>query len=235
MEPLLKALHQANIANANYSQADPAQAGWLKDLQQSVATPTSTPWTGYFSLGAGASAPIQVLIDIKTDGNKTWPYVVKQLQPLRDLGWLTRYDKGTLIPGPVTIIGTGATPISQVAPLEERDYFFDCPLGALEGAPAYVAPDGTSYPYNSTLCGIASVDFEKLSGGWKGLTDSPPDAVKKSLIDAVDQSHRLGIKTRYWDTPEWPRYAMDNVNKFLLSIGSDWINADDLEYVASKF
>ena len=31
----------------------------------------------------------------------------------------------------------------------------------------------------------------------------------------------------------WPVYARDRVNKLLLDIGSDWINADDLEAIAN--
>jgi hypothetical protein len=233
LAPILKALNQANRVNAKYTNADKEQASFWQGLQQSTSSNTSTPWTGYFSLGLGASAPIQVLVDIKTEGNETWPVLVKQLQPLRDLGWLTRYENGKIIPGPVTIIGTGNTPINQLAAETSRDVFLDCPLGKLSGT-AYVGPDGTEYKYNSTLCGIASSDFLNFSPEWKGVTDVP-DGVRNNLTTAFDEAHALGIKTRVWDTPEWPKYARYTINKLMLELGSDWLNCDDLGDVANNF
>ena len=50
---------------------------------------------------------------MKTDGEKTFPYVVKALQPLRDAGFLTTWN-GTMKSGAVTLIGTGNTPLNQV-------------------------------------------------------------------------------------------------------------------------
>ena len=43
------------------------------------------------------------------------------------------------------------------------------------------------------------------------------------------------IQTRFWNTPQWPIFARDSVNTVLLQLGSDWINADDLEAVSRKF
>ena len=51
-------------------------------------------------------------IDVKTDGPTTFPYAVKALQPLRDAGYLTTVTaNGTIIPGPVTVIGPSSPSI----------------------------------------------------------------------------------------------------------------------------
>lgn len=109
VQPLLKAIAQANKANSRYH--DSEEAAFFAELQKSVATNTSLPWNGYYSLGVGSSAPIQLLVDIKTDGHETWPVLVRELEPLRKRGWLTRYENGKLIPGPILVIGyvTGPT------------------------------------------------------------------------------------------------------------------------------
>lgn len=196
IQPLVEALTQANSNNANYSSSEGAE--FFKELQQQVASPTSNRWNGYFSLGVGNTASINLLVDVKTDGAKTWPYVVKQLEPLREKGWLTRLENGTLIPGAVTVIGTGNTPIEQIAPLQSRDVFFDCPLSTLD-KPKVV--NGTSYSFDANVCGVASTDFQSITT-WKGLNEAS-DEVRKNLTDPITQAHALGIKTRYWDTRKW--------------------------------
>lgn len=50
---------------------------------------------------------LYLFVDVKTDGEMTWPYVVKALQPLRSAGYLTTYNGTAITPGPVTVIGTG--------------------------------------------------------------------------------------------------------------------------------
>jgi hypothetical protein len=64
-------------------------------------------------------------IDVKTDGATTFPYAVKALEPLRAAGYLTTVSaNGTITPGPVTVIGTGNTPLNQVQGVNPRDYFW---------------------------------------------------------------------------------------------------------------
>ncbi|PWN46522.1 hypothetical protein IE53DRAFT_391302 [Violaceomyces palustris] len=230
VKPLLQALEQANSANS-ILRSESEEANFFSNLQRSVSTNTSNPWNGYYSLGVGSGAPIQLLIDVKTDGETTWPYVVKELEPLRKRGWLTRYENGRIIPGPILVIGTGNTPIDQVAPLQERDYFFDAPLSNLSSS--FVDSKGETYEWNSTLSPLASVDFELVVPGYRGIQE-PSDQVISNLSQIIDLAHQKGIQTRFWDTPNWPIFARERVNTLLLSLGSDWINADDLESL-SKF
>ncbi|PWZ00467.1 hypothetical protein BCV70DRAFT_205939 [Testicularia cyperi] len=226
IEPLVKAIEQANRANILQSQSEEAQ--FFANLQNTVRTNTSNAWNGYYSLGVGSSAPLQLLVDIKTDGNATWPVLVQELEPLRKRGWLTSYENGKINPGPVLVIGTGNTPIHQVAPLHKRDYFFDGPLGKLD-TPTVI--NGTSYEWNSTLSPIASGSFRVICGEYDGL-DEASDAVKQNISAPIQQAHAKGIKSRYWDSPQWPIFARHRINHLMLAAKSDFIGSDDLADIA---
>ncbi|KAH0535972.1 hypothetical protein FGG08_007129 [Glutinoglossum americanum] len=82
---------------------------------------------GVFDTDPGMS--LTLLIDVKTDGRETWPHVVAQLESLRERNWLTVFKNGAIIPGPITVVGTGNTPFNSViANQTYRDYFFDAPM-----------------------------------------------------------------------------------------------------------
>lgn len=253
VDAVLKSVEQAN--EGNHAKSNSSSAHFFKDLQVDLGAPD---WWGYFG---DVSTPIQLLIDIKTDGEKTWPKVVEQLEPLRERGYLTRYADGKIQPGAVLIIGTGNTPADQLVNEHERDVFIDGPLGNF--SKPIVGTDSTQSgsQWNSTLAPIASVDFTKITT-WTGI-DEPSDEAKKNLTAAIDEAHcewnahtkesgvrhtaaadfvllvhptaAKSIQTRFWNTPQWPIFARDRVNTVLLQLGSDWINADDLEAVSRKF
>lgn len=70
-----------------------------------------------------------LLIDLKTSGPETWPWVLSQLQPLRERGWLSFVKNNTLHPRPITVVGTGNTPFDVLTQnTTYRDAFFDAPL-----------------------------------------------------------------------------------------------------------
>lgn len=77
-----------------------------------------------------------LLIDFKQSGNTLWPYVYSQLQPLRDLNYLTYYNGTKVIEGPITVVGTGNTPFDKVVENQSyRDIFFDAPLELMDEVP----------------------------------------------------------------------------------------------------
>ncbi|PWO00275.1 hypothetical protein FA09DRAFT_327739 [Tilletiopsis washingtonensis] len=218
LAPLRAALEQANAANARYS--DSSDARFFAPLQQGAPR----AWNGFYTAGPGNAAPLQLLVDLKTDGAATLRAVEEALVPLHADGYLSDYADGRLRPGPLIVIGTGNTRAEDLAARPARNVFLDCPLGRL--SETFVV-DGVSFAYNSTLCGVASTNLATLVPGWEGL-EEPSDAQVANLTRAIDEAHALGIKTRVWDTPVWPSYARDRVNTLLLRLGSDWINADDL-------
>ena len=77
---------------------------------------------------------LTLLIDFKTAGAATWPYVVSALEPLRSRNYLTHHNGTHIIHGPIIVVGTGNTPFNLVTsdPSNPRhDIFFDAPLDAL--------------------------------------------------------------------------------------------------------
>ncbi|PKI85032.1 hypothetical protein MVES1_000796 [Malassezia vespertilionis] len=227
VKPLMQAIDQANTANAVHVRNDASSL--FADLQASVATKDSPWWNGYYSLGVGNTQPIQLMVDIKNDAENSWKKVLSALEPLRKRGYLTRYEYGKVIPGPIIVVGAGATPIEQVAGKHKRDVFYDCQLAELRKPGPKV--QGIQYEWNSTLCPIASGDFASITGDYTGV-HMPSKKINESISSVVREAHKRGIKTRFWDTPAWPAYARDRVNKLLLELGSDWINADDLSAIA---
>ncbi|WFD19132.1 hypothetical protein MCAP1_001355 [Malassezia caprae] len=217
VQPLVKAIEQANTANAKY--VNNSRSSLFGDLQASVSTSDSPWWNGYFSLGVGNTQPLQLLVDVKNDANRSWPLIVKALDPLRKRGFLTRYKHGKVIPGPVIVIGTGGTPIDQLAPKHERDVFLDCELMQLNKPMPKI--HGVRYDWNNTLCAIASTDFEEATSNYRGIHE-PSKQLKQNLTSLIHEAHKRGIKTRFYETPAWPIYARDRVNHDLKSVTRDF-------------
>ncbi|CAI7631311.1 unnamed protein product [Penicillium manginii] len=168
-------------------------------------------------------------IDVKTSGHETFEAVIKALEPLRQKGYLTTLKDGeTVESGPVTIIGTGATPLDMVLPVKDRDYFFDAPLDALADS-EYAKVDYRVSP-------IASTDFVKAVG--QVNIDTEPilrDEQLKALRSQISLAKERGIGARYWNTPNWPVRQRNLVWRTLLQEGVGLLNADDLDAVSSFF
>ncbi|TCD61318.1 hypothetical protein EIP91_008646 [Steccherinum ochraceum] len=185
-------------------------------------TVNQTTPNGVFDTASGT--PLQLLVDIKTDGVETLPFILQALQPLRAGGFLTTFANGTLNTSAVTVIGTGNSPLEQVKALSPRDYFFDAPLTQLDDP-------SLNTTWDPTLSPIASTDYE-VAVGWSGIGNIS-DAQLANLTKFVNDAHTRGIKARYWDTPAWPINARTNVWKVLMDNGADWLNVDDLEAASS--
>lgn len=130
--------------------------------------------------------------------------------------------------GPVTIIGTGDTPLDMVAPVANRDYFFDAPLAHLNDA-KYSDITGLVSP-------IASTNFEEAVG--KITRDTDPilnDDQVRALRNQIATAKKRGIGARYWNTPSWPVRQRNLVWRTLLREGVTLLNADDLDAVIAEF
>lgn len=182
--------------------------------------------------GVWDTTPDQTLyffIDVKTSGHETFQAVIESLEPLREKGYLTTLSDGSkLTHGPVTIIGTGNTPLDMVAPVLDRDYFFDAPLAHL---------NETKYADITDLVApIASTDFVETVG--KITRDTDPILNENQLGDLRDQiatAKKRGIGARYWNTPYWPVRQRNLVWRTLLREGVALLNADDLDAVLAEF
>jgi hypothetical protein len=187
----------------------------------SAFTANQTTPNGVFDM-SGAT-PLQLLIDMKTDGDSTLPPVVAALEPLRKLNYLTTFKNNVLDVSAITAVGTGNTPLDGIKALSPRDVFFDAPLTEL---------DDPNTTYNDTLSPLASTDYEPAIG-WPGMGNIS-EAQLANLTKFISDAHSRGIKARFWDTPGWPIQARHAVWEQLLNSGADWLNADDLE-AASQF
>lgn len=181
----------------------------------------ATTKNGVYDTSSGQT--LYLFVDVKTDGLTTFPYVVEALQPLRDAGYLTTVNGTAVTPGPVTVIGTGNTPLGQVQGVSPRDYFYDAPIPTLATTFANITAD---------VSPIASTDFAVQFPGVLSNTGFTADqlALLKSQVDAA---HVKGILVRYWDQPGWPVGTRNAVWRTLWDNGVDILNVDDLEGVAN--
>ncbi|KAJ5831878.1 hypothetical protein N7474_000189 [Penicillium riverlandense] len=149
--------------------------------------------------------------------------------PLREKGYLTTLKNNeTITNGPVTIIGTGETTLEMVAPIADRDYFFDAPLADLN--------DPKYDEVTSLVSPIASTDFEEAVG--PVTADTEPiltDSQLSALRDQISTAKARGIGARYWNTPYWPVRTRNLVWRTLVHEGVKLLNADDLNAVVASF
>lgn len=157
--------------------------------------------------------------------HRALPFILKAFEPLRNAGYLTTFENGTLAQSAVTVVGTGNSPLELVKALSPRDYFFDAPLDSL-------TDPSLNTTWDPTLSPLASTDYE-TAVGWNGIGNISEGQLA-NLTKLVQDAHDRGIRARFWDTPAWPVRARENIWVVLLNNGADWLNADDLQ-AASEF
>jgi hypothetical protein len=195
----------------------------LIDAANTTARPGGGLHGGIFS--TGMSLPLQLLIDIKSDGPSTFAKLYETLAPLRERGYLTTWVSGLPAPrqGLLTVVASGHTPLASVESLGHssstpRDLFLDAPLSAVEKDLGAV--------YTPTLSPLASADFKRtFKMAWL-----LPCLGRRRLRAMVAAAHSRGIQTRFWNTPggflqeyAWSVMRQENV---------DWLNVDDLAAAA---
>jgi hypothetical protein len=145
---------------------------------------TSKSKNGVFD--SDSSQTLYLFVDVKTPGEATWPYVVQGLQPLRDAGYLTTYNEAGVTYGPVTVIGTGNTPLDQVQGKPVRDYFYDAPMALL----------GTTFSsITSDVSPVASTDFAAAFGTITGTEFNSTQLA--TLRSQVATAKSKGILSRF--------------------------------------
>jgi hypothetical protein len=194
--------------------------------RQNPNTPFTTTPTKNGIYDTSASQTLYLFIDLKTPGPTTWPAVLSALAPLQNLGYLSTYDGNTFTSNPITVVGTGNTPLDLVQSAVPRFAFFDAPLTLLsttfDNTTAFDSP-------------IASTDFEASFGVVKGVGEGEGvlnDTQVDLLREQVGAAHDKGIKVRYWNLPAWPVGTRNSVWRTLWEEGVDFLNADDVQTVA---
>ncbi|KAI0100745.1 hypothetical protein GGR51DRAFT_531565 [Nemania sp. FL0031] len=170
-----------------------------------------------------------LLVDLKTDGDKTLAQVQAQLEPLRAGGWLSYVKDDVVYERQITVVATGRAPFDMVTQNETyRDVFFDAPLNELYEEPDIpnAGDDWGPFTYNITNSFYASVNFKRAIGPvWSGLSDKQLRLIRGQIKGA----HRRGLKVRYWNTPAWPVTVRNKIWHTLVAEGADYLNVDDLK------
>ena len=149
--------------------------------------------------------PFTLVIDIKSDGDKTYQLLKPLLEKYR--AYLAGLNNGSPQGGAVRIVLSGNKPYKQLQADTNRLAFIDEDLRKLR-------PDTALYT-------MASCKYSKLLK-WKGSGTFSLHEQDK-LRNYVDQAHRNGAKVRLWGSPD-----KQVVWKQLLACGVDLINTDKL-------
>ncbi|EPS35992.1 hypothetical protein H072_10420 [Dactylellina haptotyla CBS 200.50] len=170
-------------------------------------------------------------VDLKTGVEETWPLVAAQLEPLRKRNWLTKWDGETIIPGPVTVIGTGSANWETliVNKTRPRDYFVDAPLLSIGTESEQLDKDGKVPLYDHTSSPFATTSLPAAVGYVRGQLSSKQ---LKKVEDLVKKAKDRGIKVRIWETPGWSTKRRHNIWRQLMDIPVGLLNTDDLEDAA---
>ncbi|KAL8627342.1 hypothetical protein Q9189_006961 [Teloschistes chrysophthalmus] len=222
IDPLLTILNNQNPnSNSNFSSSSSSSSS------TNDTTSSSNTKLGIFD--TSPTTPLTLLIDLKTPSLTTFPPLLRALQPLLSLNYLTTYNPltNTLTPGPITIVATGATNFSSeiLSPantLPVRYVFFDAPLPRL----STLSPTPLDLQYNNTNSYYASVSYATAIGRpWLGrMTQAQVVEVRRMVAGARER----GLVSRYWDTPVWPRGVEEGVWGVLAGEGVGVLSVDDL-------
>lgn len=164
------------------------------------------------SVYRGHRRPLQLLIDIKTEGSSTYLALDSLLK--RYQGLFTTYAHGRVHSGAVTAVISGDR--AARTPMEAqtvRRAFYDGRLADL----------GTS---EASFASLIS-DNWTLNFTWLGV-GAFPEAERQKLRSIVGAAHARGQKVRFWATPDLPGPARDALWAELLAAGVDHLNTDDL-------
>ncbi|MDW4907339.1 phosphatidylinositol-specific phospholipase C/glycerophosphodiester phosphodiesterase family protein [Streptomyces sp. ADMS] len=165
------------------------------------------------SVYRGYRRPLQLLIDIKTEGSSTYLELDRHLRRYR--GLFTTYAHGRVHPGPVTVVISGHR--AARVPMEAqsvRRAFYDGRLADL-GTPArasFVPLISDNWTLNFTWLGVGMF----------------PAAERVKLNGIVSAAHARGQRVRFWATPDVAGPARDALWGELLAAGVDYLNTDDL-------
>jgi hypothetical protein len=174
---------------------------YLKPLLDRIASNGGQVYKGYDS-------PVTLLIDIKTDAERTYQALKPLLEKYRSI--LTSYKNGRVVTRQVTIVLSGNKPYEMIKAENNRLAFIDEDLRD--------AARDTTFKNVATM---ASCKYSKLIK-WNG-TGIMPGMEKKLLQLYVTIAHKNGKRVRLWASPENKAVWQE-----LLNCGVDLINTDKL-------
>lgn len=157
--------------------------------------------------------PVQLLIDIKTDGPSTYAAIDEALRAHPRL--MTSFRKGRTHERAVTAVISGNRPLEIMQAQKLRFAGYDGRLGDLDsGLPASLMP-------------LVSDNWTNHFT-WVGEGEFPAEE-RERLQEIVATAHASGYRVRFWATPDTAGPARDALWTELRDAGVDHINTDDLQ------
>jgi hypothetical protein len=232
----IRDLHKKNTLRTMY--LEPLQR-MLENQNRNVDMHNGS-WHGIFF--QDTQQTVVLLVDQKVSGQETFTELHKQLQPLRELGYLTHWNGTEKVIRPLTIVATGKTPFDSITALDEthRDIFFDAHLEALPSTLDDFTTDPPTYRYNQSNSHYASTQFRNAIVLRPLDRDKYPQQVlstprgKDLAATQTEQAAARGLLTRYWDVPTSPPNLRDSVWRWLVNANVGVINMDDMGVVRDR-
>lgn len=150
---------------------------------------------------------LTLLIDFKSDGNKTYPVLAETLKQYE--GLISGMEHGKWTPRQIDVIISGNRPTELVTSDEQR-------LAALDGRVSDL-DDASSAEVMPLVSDNWSSHFS-----WRGEGELPAGE-RERLESFVAKAHDQGRRLRFWGTPDSPEFW-----KVLQGAGVDVIGTDDL-------
>ena len=180
-----------------------------RTLESLYLAPLMDCINGKNTLATRPVAPITLMIDIKSNANKTYAALEVLLNKYRSV--ISGYENGAYVQRQVNIVITGNKPFKMLKAEQNRLAFID---------------EDLLKTYRDTLATnvyqTASCKYSKILK-WNGKGEMPA-AQKQKLTAFVNMAHKYGKKVRLWASPE-----KEVVWTQLLNCGVDLINTDKLE------
>ncbi|KAI8713719.1 hypothetical protein NCS52_01217300 [Fusarium sp. LHS14.1] len=228
-------------SKASLSDDKTLQSLYLEPLQRILeaqnAQLSAGTWRGVFD--HAPEHTLILVIDLKTSGKETFDEVEAQLQPLRDLDYLTYWNGKKRVMRPLTVVATGNTPFSSVLATNatHRDIFWDAKLEQLVSAEDDFTTDPPKYKYNISNSYLASTRFRNAKlfrpsndSALHGETEREKDRASTQ----IEQAESRGLLARYWDTPSDPPNIREIAWRVLVNKKIELLNMDDLSTVRSR-
>ncbi|KAF5022089.1 hypothetical protein F66182_5864 [Fusarium sp. NRRL 66182] len=197
-------------------------------------------WRGVYNRAPNQT--LVLLVDLKTSGSPdTFNELYDQLQPLRDLDYLTYWNGTDRIMRPLTVVATGSTDFKYVLDLNSthRDIFWDAKLERLfDVGQDDFSTDPPTFKYNQSNSYYASTQFKNAilhplpRNDEKWYTDNPQNVDIAS--SQPQQAEARGLLTRYWDTPTHPPNLKETTWRVLINSNVGVLNMDDLGTVRER-
>jgi hypothetical protein len=225
------------------------QGMYLEPLQriitaQNVDSKEGENWNGVFN-----KAPRQtiiLLIDLKTSAEETFAELDVQLNPLRDLNYLTHWNGTNRVTRPLTIVATGNTLFTSILSMNSshRDIFFDADATKLVSqsddwtnisTPMFKYNASNSY-YASTKVSNARVEKYAFPAGSEqeaALVNGQNPQFADAMGSQLDQAKTRGMVTRYWDLSK-QRNEEESLWRWLMDHEVGVLNMDDMDVVRDR-